>query len=185
MSISPPITDSLVPAGTWSVDPTHTRIGFVARHMMVAKVRGSFSDYSADVEIGENPLDSRLAAEVRIASIDTGNADRDEHLRTGDFFDVEQFPTMSLRSTSIEAHGDRFVLNTDLTIKGVTRPVAFDLEVHGVGRDPWGGLRAGFTATADIDRTDWGLVYNAALETGGVLIGEKVKIELDVELVRS
>jgi polyisoprenoid-binding protein YceI len=178
-------TGAGIPAGTWSVDPTHTRIGFVARHMMVTKVRGSFGDYSADVTIGDDPLASSLSATVQMASIDTGNADRDGHLRTNDFFDIEQHPTMSLRSTRFEADGEAYRMHADLTIKGVTRPVVFDLELDGVGQDPWGGTRAGFSATTTINRKDWGIEWNAPLETGGVLVGEKVQIELDVQLVKS
>ena len=174
-----------IPTGTWSIDPTHTRVGFVARHMMVTKVRGSFDDVSAEIEIAENPLESKLSAEVQMASIDTGNADRDGHLRTNDFFDVEQYPTMRLVATGFEGAGDSYVMHADLTIKGITKPVDFDLEFDGVGQDPWGGTRAGFTASATINRKDWGIEWNAPLETGGVLVGEKVQIELDVQLVKS
>lgn len=178
-------TDTVsIPTGTWTVDPSHSRIGFVARHMMVAKVRGTFREYTADIEIADDPLQSRLVAEVQMASIDTGNADRDGHLRTNDFFDIEQFPTMRLVATGIEAAGDAYVLHADLTIKGVTRAVDFDLEFEGVGQDPWGGTRAGVTATTTINRKDWGIEWNAPLETGGVLVGEKVQIELEVELVK-
>jgi polyisoprenoid-binding protein YceI len=152
--------------------------------MMVTKVRGSFDDYDADVQIGANPLDSTLTAEVRMASIDTGNADRDGHLRTNDFFDVEQYPTMALRSTGFEVDGDEITMQADLTIKGVTRQVAFTLEFDGVGQDPWGATRAGFSASATIKRSDFGVEFNAALETGGVLVGEKIQIELDVQLVQ-
>ena len=174
-----------VPVGTWTVDPTHTRIGFVARHMMVTKVRGSFADFSADIEIAENPLESKLVATVQMASTDTGNDDRDGHLRTNDFFDIETFPTMSLVATGFEQDGSDFVMHADLTIKGVTKPVDFELEFDGVGQDPWGGTRAGFTASTTINRKNWGIEWNAPLETGGVLVGEKVQIELDVQLVKS
>jgi polyisoprenoid-binding protein YceI len=178
-------TSTSIAAGTWTLDPTHTRIGFVARHMMVTKVRGSFRDFSAEVEIAEDPLASQLRAEVQMASIDTGNADRDGHLRTNDFFDVEQHPTMQLVASGFESSGDSYVMHADLTIKGVTNPVDFELELDGVGQDPWGGTRAGFTATATINRKDWGIEWNAPLETGGVLVGEKVRIELDVQLVKT
>ena len=174
-----------LPTGTWTVDPTHTRIGFVARHMMVTKVRGSFSDFSADIVIAENPLESSLVATVQMASIDTGNADRDGHLRTNDFFDIEQYPTMTLVATGFEQDGAEFVMHADLTIKGVTKSVDFDLEFDGTGQDPWGGTRAGFTASTTINRKDWGIEWNAPLETGGVLVGDKVQIELDVQLVKS
>lgn len=174
-----------LPTGTWTIDPTHTRIGFVARHMMVTKVRGEFRDYAAEINVAENPLESSLTAEVQMASIDTGNADRDGHLRTNDFFAVDQYPTMRLVATGFEPAGDGYVMHADLTIKGITRRVDFELEVDGVGQDPWGGTRAGFAASATINRKDWGIEWNAPLETGGVLVGEKVQIELDVQLVRS
>ena len=176
---------TLLPAGTWTVDPTHTTIGFVARHMMVSKVRGSFGEFSADVTIADDPLRSSLTAEVQMASLDTGNADRDGHLRTNDFFDIEHFPTMTLRSTGFEPAGDDFVMHAELTVRGVTRSVDFDLEFAGTGQDPWGGTRAGFTATTTINRKDFGIEWNTALETGGVLVGDKVQIELDVQLVQS
>ena len=178
-------TGLAMPAGTWTVDPTHTRIGFVARHMMVTKVRGSFAEFTASVEIAEDPFRSSLSAEVRMASIDTGNPDRDQHLRTNDFFDVEQYPTMRLQATGFEQADGGLRMHADLTIKGVTRPVVFDLEFDGVGQDPWGGTRAGFAATTTINRKEWGIEWNAPLEAGGVLVGEKVLIELDVQLVKS
>jgi polyisoprenoid-binding protein YceI len=178
-------TSATLPAGAWTVDPTHSRVGFVARHMMVTKVRGSFADFSAEIEVAENPLESKLSAVVQMASIDTGNAERDGHLRTNDFFDIEQFPTMSLVATGFSAAGDDYVLRADLTIKGVTKSVEFALEFDGVGQDPWGGTRAGFTAATTINRKDWGIEWNAPLETGGVLVGEKVQIELDIQLVKS
>jgi polyisoprenoid-binding protein YceI len=186
MSISPTTTGTeQLPAGTWTIDPGHTTVGFVARHMMVSKVRGHFDDFDAEIEIGDDPLQSRLSAVVQMASIDTGNADRDNHLRTNDFFDIEHYPTMSLRSTGFERSGDDFVMRADLTIRGVTRPVDFDLEFGGANQDPWGGTRAGFTATTTINRKDFGIEWNTALETGGVLVGDKVQIELDVQLVRA
>ncbi len=173
-----------IPAGTWAIDPTHTHIGFTVRHMMVSKVRGSFADFSADVTIADDPLESTLNATVQMASIDTGNADRDGHLRTNDFFAIDEHPTMTLVSTGFEPDGDDFVMHADLTIRGVTKPVDFDVEFGGTGTDPWGGTRAGFTATTTINRKEWGIEWNAPLETGGVLIAEKVQIELDVELVK-
>ena len=184
-SSSTPSSTPTIPAGTWTVDPTHTRIGFVARHMMVTKVRGSFHEFTAEVEIADDPLASRLSAEVQMASIDTGSADRDGHLRTNDFFDVERHPTMRLVATGFEPAGDHYVMHADVTIKGVTKPVDFDLEFDGVGQDPWGNTRAGFTATTTVNRKDWGIEWNAPLETGGVLVGDKVQIEIDAQLVKS
>mgnify|MGYP003547713890 CR=1 FL=1 len=174
-----------IPAGAWTLDPTHSRIGFSVRHLMVSKVRGSFGEFTAEVTIGENPLDSTLSAVVQMASIDTGNGDRDGHLRTNDFFDIENHPTMTLVSTGFAADGDDYTMRADLTIKGVTRPVTFELEFGGISQDPWGGTRAGFEAKTKINRKDWGIEWNAPLETGGVLVGEDVTVELDIELVKA
>jgi polyisoprenoid-binding protein YceI len=174
-----------IPAGTWTVDPVHSRIGFVARHMMVTKVRGTFTDYTAEAVVGDNPLEAKVSAVVQMASIDTGNKDRDGHLRTNDFFDVAQFPTMSLTSTGFTEEDGEYKMHADLTIKGVTNPVTFDVEFEGVTGDPWGGTRAGASAEATINRKDWGIEWNAPLETGGVMVGDKVQIELDLQLVKS
>lgn len=172
-------------AGTWTVDPTHTTIGFVARHMMLSKVRGTFSEFTADVNVAADPLASSLRVEVTMASIDTGNEDRDNHLRTNDFFDIATFPTMTLVSTGFDKSGDDFVMHADLTIRGVTKSVDFELEFTGVGQDPWGNTRAGFGATTTINRKDFGIEWNAALETGGVLVGDKIQIEIDAQIVKS
>lgn len=174
-----------LPAGTWNLDPNHAHVGFTVRHMMVAKVRGSFNDFSAEITVGENPLDSKLSALVQMASIDTGNADRDGHLRTNDFFSVDEFPTMSLVSTGfVDNGGGNYTLNADLTIKGVTKPVAFELEFSGTGQDPSGNTMAGFSLSGTINRKDFGIEWNAPLETGGVLVGEQVKIEIDAEITK-
>ena len=170
-----------VPAGVWNIDTSHTTVNFSVRHMMVSKVRGKFATFGGTIVIAEDPTASTLEASVDMASVDTGDAGRDEHLRTSDFFDIQTHPTMTFTSTSITASGGDHELAGDLTIRGVTRPVTFELELGGVGTDPWGNTRAGFTATTTISRKDWGLEYNAVLEGGGVLIGEKVTIELDVE----
>jgi polyisoprenoid-binding protein YceI len=173
-----------IPAGTWQVDTAHSAVTFTARHMMVTKVRGRFKDFSADIVIGEDPLQSTVNATVQMASIDTGDSGRDDHLRTNDFFDIENHPTMTFRSTSLEGSGDEYKLNGDLTIRGVTRPVTFDLEVGGAGKDPWGNTKSGFTATGTINRKDFGVEWNAPLETGGVLVGDKVTIEIDIEALQ-
>jgi polyisoprenoid-binding protein YceI len=184
-AMSTPTVPAILP-GTWSVDPTHTHIGFSVRHLMVSKVRGSFGDFTAEVTIAENLLESTLSAVVQMASIVTGNDDRDGHLRTNDFFAIEEHPTMSLVSTGFEARGgDDYVMHADLTIRGITKPVDFEIEFGGIGGDPWGGTRAGFEAKATINRKDWGIAWNAPVETGGVVIGEKVDIQLEVELVKS
>ena len=174
-------TTTSIPAGTWTVDTAHSTVGFVARHMMVAKVRGRFKDFGADLVIAENPLESRVDATVQMASVDTGDETRDNHLRTNDFFDIENHPTMTFRTTSLEPDGDDYKLNGDLTVRGVTKPVTFDLEVGGFGKDPWGNTKAGFSATTTISRKDFGVEWNVPLETGGVIVGDKVTIELDIE----
>ena len=170
--------------GTWTVDSGHTTIGFVVRHLVVAKVRGHFNEFSGTITVGEDPLASTLEASVVAASIDTRDEGRDGHLRSGDFFDVENHPTWSLKSTGIEAKGSDFVLHADLTIKGVTKAVDFALEFDGVAVDPWGNTKAGFTAEAEISRKDFGLEWNVALEAGGFVVGDTVKITLEVEALK-
>ncbi len=187
MTTTQPTAETLagLTAGTWTVDPAHSSVGFVARHMMITKVRGHFADFDGSVTVADDPFASSVVANVRLASIDTGSADRDAHLRSPDFFDVESHPEMSFRSTSVRADGDAYRLDGDLTIAGVTRPVSFALDFDGVGQDPWGNSKAGFTATTEINRKDWGLSWNVALETGGLLVSERIRIELDVQLVKS
>lgn len=176
--------DALTP-GTWTIDPSHSSVGFVARHLMVSKVRGEFRSFAGTLTIAEDRLASSVQASVEMNSVSTGDDQRDGHLRTGDFFDTEQFPTMTFTSAAVRAAGDDFVLVGDLTIKGVTRSVEFELEFDGVSPDPWGGTRAGFSATTVINRKDFGLEWNVALDTGGVLVGDKVTITLDIQAVRA
>jgi len=171
--------------GTWTVDPSHSSVTFVARHLMVSKVRGSFGSFAGTITIADDLLASKVEATVDVASVTTGDSGRDEHLRSGDFFELEQFPTWSLVSTGLRADGDDYVMTADLTIKGVTRPVEFEVEFEGMATDPWGNVKAGFEAKTEINRTDFGLTWNAALEAGGVLVGEKVKIELDIQAVKA
>ena len=171
--------------GVWNVDPSHSTIGFVARHLMVSKVRGHFATFSGTITVADDPLQSKVEASVDIASVTTGDDTRDGHLKSADFFDLEKNPTMTLVSTGIDKDGGDYVLHTDLTINGVTKPVDFELEFDGVSGDPWGGTRAGFSADADVNRKDWGLEWNVALETGGVLVGEKVKIQLEIEAIKA
>jgi len=170
--------------GAWKVDASHSTVGFTVRHMMVAKVRGHFADFEADITIDEDKLLSSVAATVQVASITTGDEGRDGHLRSADFFEVDSHPTMTFTSTSVESDGDEYTLNGDLTVHGVTKPVSFELEFDGVANDPWGGTRVGFTALTEISRKDFGLEWNAALEAGGVVVGDKVKIQLDIEAVK-
>jgi polyisoprenoid-binding protein YceI len=171
--------------GTWTVDASHSQVGFTARHLMVAKTRGRFGEFAGTLTIAPNPLESKVEATVQTASVETHDGGRDGHLKSPDFFDVEKYPTMSLVSTGISPKGGDYVLHTDLTIKGVTKPVDFDLEFDGVVTDPWGNTRTAFTAEAEVNRKDWGLEWNVALETGGVLVGEKVKISLDIEALKA
>ncbi|MFV2083958.1 YceI family protein [Micromonospora sp. LOL_021] len=172
-------------AGTYELDQAHRRVGFVARHMMVSKVRGEFTDATATITVAEDPLQSSVTAVLQAASINTGQADRDAHLRGGDFLDVEKFATIEFRSTEIVSHsGNEFVLAGDLTVKDVTRPVELAVEFEGAGRSPFGQDIFGFTASTEIDREEFGLTWNVALETGGVLVGKKIKIEIEGEAIR-
>jgi polyisoprenoid-binding protein YceI len=176
--------DDLTP-GDWNVDPVHSTVGFVARHLMIAKVRGRFTEFSGTIHIAEDPLQSWVEASVDLSSVTTGDLQRDTHLRSPDFFDIEKYPTMTFRSTGIKPEGDHYIMTGDLTVAGQTRSVDFRLEFEGVEKDPWGGTRVGFTAEAEISRKDWNLTWNMALETGGVVVGDKVKIELEVEAVKA
>jgi polyisoprenoid-binding protein YceI len=171
--------------GVWNVDPAHSTVGFTARHLMITKVRGRFTSFTGTVTIAENPLESKVEATVDLGSVTTGDEQRDAHLKSADFFNVDQHPQMTFTSTAIKEAGDHYVLTGDLTLAGKTRSVDFDLTFDGVQKDPWGGTRAGFTAEAEVSRKDWELTWNVTLETGGVLVGDKVKIELDIELVKA
>ena len=166
--------------GTWVLDAAHTEIGFVARHAMVTKVRGKFEDFeaSAVVDTG-NPQNSAVKATIKTASVNTGNADRDGHVRGDDFFSVEQFPEMTFGSTSFDVHGNSGTVTGDLTLKGITRPVTLDVEVFGVEEDPFGNTRIGFEATTKINRKDFGVDFQAPLGSGGVLVSEQITIEID------
>jgi polyisoprenoid-binding protein YceI len=175
------MTQPSVPAGTWQIDPSHSAVTFSVRHLMVSKVRGRFGSFTGTITVGDDLASSSVTASVDTASVDTNDEARDQHLRSGDFFDVERFPAMTFRSTSIEEDGDGYRLTGELTIKDVTRPVVFDVEFGGVSQDPWGNTKAGFDAKTTVNRKDFGLEWNAPLETGGVLLGDKVTIELDVE----
>lgn len=174
-------------AGTWEFDTAHTRLGFAARHLMVATVRGRFADLTGVAVLDpSNPAASNATVTIQAASIDTGSPDRDAHLRSPDFFDVENHPTLEFRSTEIRPTSDpeTWTLVGDLTIRGVTKPVELTLNFLGVTPDPWGGIRAGFEGTGKINRKDWDLTWNAGLETGGVVVGDQIKLELDVEAVK-
>jgi polyisoprenoid-binding protein YceI len=179
-----PQTQALPPAGTWALDTTHTEAAFTARHLMVTKVRGRFAVSSGAVTIAENQLDSSVEATLDVASVHSGDQGRDEHLLSADFFDVEKYPTITFRSTKVTAAGDgEYKLTGDLTIKEVTRPVTLDLEYLGTIDSPFGDTRAGFSASTEISRKDWGLDFNMALEAGGVVVGDKIKINIDAETI--
>jgi len=175
---------------TWAIDPAHTLVGFAVKHMMFTTVRGRFKDVKGAIEVdAQHPDRSAVSVEIAAASIDTGAADRDAHLRSADFFDVEQHPVIAFRSKRIEGSfekgGDRFTIVGDLSIRGTTKEVALEAVYDGSGKDPWGGTRAGAHATARIDRRDWGLTWNKALETGGILVANELLIEIELEAVKA
>ncbi|MCT9931690.1 YceI family protein [Planotetraspora sp. A-T 1434] len=172
-------------AGEFALDVAHTRVGFVVKHMMVSKVRGHFGEFEGKIVIAENPLESSVEAVIKAASIETGAPDRDAHLRSNDFLGIDQFPNITFRSTRVAAHrGDEFTLVGDLTIRDVTHEATLKVEFGGAATNPWGQELFGFSAETEIDREAFGLTWNQALETGGVLVGKKVKIELEGEAVR-
>lgn len=173
-------------AGTYQVDGSHSYVGFSVRHLAVAKVRGRFAEFTGTIEVAEDPLASRLEVSIDPNSIDTRDDQRDGHLRSADFFDTENHPSITYRSTGIrsDAKGG-FVVDGDMTIRGVTRPVPLSLTYNGSATDPWGNARFGFEARAEVNREDFDLTWNQALETGGVLVGKKVTIEIEGEAVRS
>lgn len=169
-------------AGSFALDVAHTRIGFTVKHMMVSKVRGHFDEFSGTINIAENPLDSSAEISINTASINTGSPDRDGHLRSDDFLSVEKFPTLTFRSTGVTGHSDdEFTLVGDLTILDVTKSVELTVEYGGAGTSPWGQELWGFSITTEINREDFGLSWNQALEAGGVLVGKKIKIEIEGE----
>jgi polyisoprenoid-binding protein YceI len=180
-------TAPTTPTGSYAVDPSHSRIGFVARHAMVTKVRGSFNEFSGTGYFdAEDPSRSHLELTIKAASIDTRNADRDAHLRSNDFFAMDEYPEIHFRSTSVEKVGDeRYRVTGDLTIKGVTRPVSVDFEYTGAATDPFGNKRIGLEGSTVVNRKDWGVNWNAALEAGGVLVSEKVTLEFEVSAIRT
>jgi polyisoprenoid-binding protein YceI len=168
-------------AGTWDIDPVHSHIGFVARHLMVSKVRGNFSTFEGQIVTAEDPLQSSATATIDTTSFDTGNEQRNNDVKSENFLDVANHPQMTYRSTGVRKQGDDYVVTGDLTIKGVTRPVELTVEVNGFGPDPYGGTRAGFSASGEINRNDYGISFNMALPTGGVMISEKIQLTIEVE----
>jgi polyisoprenoid-binding protein YceI len=173
-------------AGTWTIDPTHSRIGFVARHAMVTKVRGSFNEFEGSTVVGENLADTTATVTLQVASIDTRNEQRDGHLKSGDFLSIDEFPTITFTSTGVTATGsDSLELTGDLTVRGVTNSVTVPFEFEGAAVDPYGNVRAGFEGSVAINRKDYGVSWNAALETGGVLVSDKITLEFEISAIKS
>jgi polyisoprenoid-binding protein YceI len=172
-----------LPAGTYTIDPSHSRVGFSARHAMVTKVRGSFNEYSGSATVADGK--ASIAIEISAASIDTRSADRDGHLQSPDFFDVVNFPKINFKSTSVKDGGAGIVVDGELTIKDVTRPLSIEFEYTGTAKDPFGNDRFGFEGQAEINRKDFGLTWNAALETGGLLVSENIKLEFEISTIAS
>lgn len=173
-------------SGDYTIDASHTRLGFSARHAMVATVRGQFNDFTGTAHVDTaNPANSKVEISIVAESISTGNEQRDGHLKSGDFFESEQFPNITFTSTQVERDGDDWTITGDLTIKGVTHSIAVPFEYTGSATDPFGNTRIGFEGKATLLRKDWGLSWNAALETGGVLVSDKIKLEFDVSAIKN
>jgi len=183
-----PSTELSVPgyqAATWNIDPVHSEVGFSVRHMMVSKVRGRFTKFSGQLVTADNPLQSSVTAEIDLTSINTGQEQRDQHIQSADFFEVETYPTMTYKSTGVRVEDGEYILDGDLTLKGVTKNVPLRLELQGFGEDAYGGYRAGFTATGELNRSDFNVSFNAPLQNGGVVVGEKIQLQLEIEAVKA
>jgi len=170
-------------AGTWTIDPTHSEVSFSVRHLMVSKVRGTFTKFAGTITVAKESLASSVEVTVDLSSIDTRDEQRDAHLRSADFFEIETHPTMTYRSTGVEADGDQYIVQGELTLHGVTKAVPLTVEFNGVSRDPWGGTRAGFSAQTELSRNDFGIDMSMPLDGGGVVVGDKIKVFLEVEAV--
>jgi polyisoprenoid-binding protein YceI len=170
-------------AGTWDIDATHSTVGFSVRHMMVSKVRGYFREFAGEIVTAEDPTQSSVTATIELSSIDTRQEQRDAHIRSADFFEVETHPTMTFRSTAVRTDGADWVVDGELTLKGTTKPVSLDLELNGFGPDAYGGFRAGFSAKTDINRNDFGVDIKMPMDGGGVVVGDKITVELEIEAV--
>lgn len=171
---------------TWSLDKAHSEIEFKVRHMMITSVKGQFKDFDIQVQsANENLTDAVIELTIDTNSIDTKNEQRDQHLKSADFFNVESFDTIKFKSTNIVSHGDDIDMTGDLTIKGITKPITFDVEFGGIAKDPWGNQKAGYTITGKINRQEYGLTWNAALETGGVMVSDDVKFQAEIQFILS
>ena len=176
---------TLPSTGTFVLDKSHTEVGFIARHLMVSKVRGRFTDFEGTIVVADDPSESSVEVTIQAASINTNDENRDKHVRTNDFLSTDEFPALTFRSTKVElSSGGDWKVNGDLTVRGVTRPIVLDVQFEGVIQDPWGNQRLGFTASGEIDRNDFGVSFNAVLETGGFVVSPKVKLEIEAEAVR-
>jgi polyisoprenoid-binding protein YceI len=188
ITLTAPSTETGIPgyeAATWNIDPVHSEVGFAVRHMMVSKVRGRFTGFSGQIVTGASPTDSSVTAEIEMSSINTGQEQRDEHIRSADFFEVENFPTMTYKSTGVRVEGGEYIVDGDLTLKGVTKSVPLRLELNGFGPDAYGGTRAGFTATGEINRRDFNVSFNAPMANGGAVVSDKVQLHLEIEAVKA
>jgi len=186
--LTSPATETTVPgyeSGTWNIDPIHSEVGFSVRHMMVSKVRGRFTAFSGQIITADDPTKSSATAEIDLSSINTGQEQRDAHIKSADFFEVETYPTMTYKSTGVRVEDGEYILDGDLTLKGITKSVPLHLELNGFGPDPYGGVRAGFTATGEINRSDFNVSFNAPLQNGGVVVGEKITLQLEIEAVKA
>lgn len=170
-------------AGTWVIDPVHSEVGFSVRHLMVSKVRGRFETFEGEIVTSDDILETTATLTVDLNSINTGNADRDNDLRSANYFEVDKYPTMTYRVLDLRADGDKYVADGELTVKDITNPVALQVEFHGVSPDPWGGTRAGLSATGEINRKDFGITFDMPMEGGGLVVGDKIKVDLEIEAV--
>jgi polyisoprenoid-binding protein YceI len=170
-------------AGTWVIDPIHSEIGFTVRHLMVSKVRGRFEKFEGQIVTGADILDTRATVTVDLTSINTGNEDRDKDLRSANYLEVDKHPTMTYRSTGLKPDGDAYIADGELTIRETTRPLQLRVEFHGIGTDPWGGTRAGLSATGEINRKHFGVSFDMPMDGGGLVVGEKIQLDVDIEAV--
>jgi len=186
--VTAPTTETTIPgyeAATWNIDPIHSEVGFSVRHMMVSKVRGRFTKFGGQLVTADDPARSSVTAEIDLRSINTGQDQRDDHIRSADFFEVETYPTMTYKSTGIRVQDGEYILDGDLTLKGVTKRVPLHLELNGFGPDPYGGVRAGFTATGELNRRDFNVNFNAPMQNGGVVVADKISLHLEIEAVKA